>query len=88
VQAILRLTETVGKTRLEAACKRALHFGDPRYRRIKDILNAALDKQPLPETPPVPKNTQEYLFARSAEDFFDEELLSAGVAVADASQPC
>jgi transposase len=88
VQAILRLTETVGKTRLEAACKRAIHYGDPRYRRIKDILNAALDKQPLPETPPVPKNTQEYLFARSAEDFFDEQLLSAGAAVTGTSQPC
>ncbi|MGH2365145.1 MAG: Mu transposase domain-containing protein, partial [Chloroflexota bacterium] len=88
VQAILRLTETVGKTRLEAACRRALHYGDPRYRRIKDILNAALDKQPLPDAPPLPKNTQEYLFARSAEDFFDEELLSVGAAVAGASQPC
>ena len=40
VQAILRLEETVGPERLEAACARALHFDDPSYRRIKAILNA------------------------------------------------
>ena len=69
VQAILRLEETVGAQRLEAACARALHFGDARYRRIKDILNAALDREPLPEvtasTPPRP-----HTFARSGAEFF------------------
>ena len=50
VQGILGLVETVGRTRLEAACQRALAFGDPRYRRIKEILNAELDEAPLPET--------------------------------------
>jgi hypothetical protein len=49
VQGILGLAETVGRTRLEAACQRALAFGDPRYRRIKEILNAGLDQAPLPE---------------------------------------
>jgi hypothetical protein len=49
VQGILGLVETVGRTRLEAACQRALAFGDPRYRRIKEILNAGLDEAPLPE---------------------------------------
>ena len=43
VQAILALADSVGETRLEAACARAIYFGDPHYRRIKDILNAALD---------------------------------------------
>jgi transposase len=51
VQGILGLVETVGRTRLEAACRRALAFGDPRYRRIKEILNAGLDQAPLPELP-------------------------------------
>jgi transposase len=69
VQAILRLEETVGAQRLEAACARALYFGDPRYRRIKDILNAALDREPLPETAP-PAPAQQHLFARSAVEFF------------------
>jgi transposase len=49
VQGILGLVETTGRTRLEAACRRALAFGDPRYRRIKEILNAGLDEAPLPE---------------------------------------
>ena len=49
VQAILRLEETVGAERLEAACARALYFGPVSYRRIKEILNAALDREPLPE---------------------------------------
>jgi len=71
VQAILRLEETVGKQRLEAACARALYFGDPQYRRIKAILNAALDREPLPETA-APVSTQQHLFARSGDEFFDD----------------
>jgi hypothetical protein len=71
VQAILRLRETVGPQRLEAACARAIFFGDARYRRIKEILNAALDREPLPETtPPLAPDSQPFLFARSGLDFF------------------
>lgn len=69
VQGILRLEETVGKERLEAACKRALFFGDFQYRRIKDILNAALDREPLPEPDPIPES-QPHLFARDVMEFF------------------
>jgi transposase len=69
VQAILRLTETVGADRLEAACARALYFADPRYRRIKDILNAALDREPLPQDCP-PGMAQPFAFARPAAEFF------------------
>lgn len=69
VQAILRLTESVGKSRLEAACKRAVHFGDARYRRIKDILNAALDQQPVPELPARPTQAA-FTFARTPEELF------------------
>ncbi|MBM3465430.1 MAG: IS21 family transposase [Armatimonadetes bacterium] len=72
VQAILRLSESVGKTRLEAACARALHFGDSRYRRIKDILNAALDQQPLPGAPRRPVQTA-FAFARTAEELFGDQ---------------
>jgi hypothetical protein len=69
VQAILRLEDSVGPRRLEAACVRALHFGDVRYRRIKQILNAALDQEPLPEAVPsfAPRA---FAFARPATDFF------------------
>ena len=69
VQAILRLEETVGAQRLEAACARAVYYGDFRYRRIKDILNAALDREPLPDTTVVQPTTT-HTFARSTADFF------------------
>jgi len=72
VQAILRLEESVGAQRLEAACARAVHFGDVRYRRIKQILNAALDRDPLPDTPVSPPARQ-YTFARSSTEFFDRQ---------------
>lgn len=45
---LIGLVETVGAVRLEAACRRALHFGDPRYRRVKTILAAGLESEPLP----------------------------------------
>jgi transposase len=71
VQAILRLEETVGATRLEAASARALYFGDASYRRIKDILNAALDREPLPDAiTPVPQRS--FAFARAGAEFFDD----------------
>ncbi len=69
VQAILRLEESVGSKRLEAACARAAHFGDVRYRQIKLILNAALDREPLPETQPA-QPALSHAFARSGEEFF------------------
>jgi hypothetical protein len=75
VQAILALHKSVGPDRLEAACARALHFGDVRYRRIKNILNAALDREPIPEPDPPAAATQLRLFtfARSSDDFFPPE---------------
>ena len=70
VQAILRLEETVGDQRLEAACARALHFGDPSYRRIKTILNAALDREPLPEMATALPPARPHVFARTGAEFF------------------
>lgn len=75
VQRLLRLEEAVGRDRLEAACRRALHFGDPRYRRVRDILNAGLDQEPLlPEPvpfvrPPTADVGRQYAFARRPEEF-------------------
>jgi transposase len=71
VQAILRLSETVGRSRLEAACRRALFFGEAvSYRRIKEILDAALDQEPLPEPEPKPASQMRFVFARDAAEFF------------------
>ena len=69
VQAILRLEESVGAERLEAACARALYFDDPSYRRVKAILNAALDREPLPEEA-LAVSDQKHIFARSGDEFF------------------
>jgi transposase len=76
VQAILRLQQSVGIERLEAACARALHFGDVRYRRIKQILNATLDREPLPDEatlPPPVTSPRAFTFARPSDDFFPPE---------------
>lgn len=73
VQAILRLQEGVGPHRLEAACARALFFGEVSYRRIKGILNAALDREPLPEAVPAPTRHETFVFARAATEFFVAE---------------
>jgi transposase len=72
VQAILRLEESVGAKRLEDACARAVYFGDVNYRRIKTILNAALDREPLPDMPPLPPS-QSHTFARPGAEFFSSQ---------------
>jgi transposase len=73
VQAILRLQDSVGPHRLEAACARALFFGDVSYRRIKGILNAALDREPLPQEVAPPAVQESFVFARPATEFFVAE---------------
>lgn len=45
VQGVLRLGESFGSTRLEAACSRALNFGAPTYRTVKQILKDGFDQQ-------------------------------------------
>jgi transposase len=43
-QGIIGLAKTYGKVRLEAACRRALDFENPRYRTVKTILEKGLDQ--------------------------------------------
>jgi len=81
VQGLLRLAERYSPGRLEAACARALRFGDGRYRRVKSILAAGADQEALPEEarPPV---RIDYTHARTGADFFPElslaQLLEGG----------
>jgi transposase len=72
VQGIIGLADRYGDKRLEAACARALYYGDPRYRRIKDTLKAGLDMQPLEEDSQ--RSFRFFEFARSASDFFEPAL--------------
>lgn len=44
-QGILRLADTYGAPRVNAACQRALFYGDPSYRTVKNILQNGLDGQ-------------------------------------------
>lgn len=46
----MRLGDSYGAERLEAACRRALHFGTVRYKSLESILKNGLDRQPLPDT--------------------------------------
>lgn len=70
VQAILALADSVGESRLEAACARAMYYGDPHYRRIKDILNAALDREPIPDQVLAMPRQQSFTFSRTPQEFF------------------
>jgi transposase len=70
VQAILGLADRHGAARLEAACRRALHFDELGYRTLKRILDKGLEGEPLPETEPAPHSQQTYLFARSGSEIF------------------
>jgi hypothetical protein len=46
-QGILSFARRVGAARLEAACARALAYGDVRYATIKGILKSGKDREPL-----------------------------------------
>lgn len=52
-QGVIRLAKKYGPTRLEAACTRALHFENVKYRTVKSILHQGLDQAPLYEQPNV-----------------------------------
>jgi transposase len=45
-RALLSLAHRYSAERLEAACARAIAFGTPSYRSVKEILSKALDKSP------------------------------------------
>jgi transposase len=49
-QGIIGLGQRFGQNRLEAACRRALAFANPRYRAVKTILEKGLDQLPCQES--------------------------------------
>ena len=48
---LMRLAREHGRTRMEAACERALAVGAHRYRSVASILEKGLDRQPLAPQP-------------------------------------
>ncbi|MCX6344886.1 MAG: IS21 family transposase [Armatimonadetes bacterium] len=83
VQGIIGLAEKYGEKRMENACARALHYGDPRYKRIKDILKSGMDMQST-EHIQQELNLRFYEFARTSSDFFEPDLSVVNVEV----EPC
>jgi len=72
VQGLLGLARRYSPARLEAACARALHYGDASYRRLKRILQAGLDEVPFaPE--PIQPELRFYEYARPVGEFFAQE---------------
>lgn len=71
VHGILRLGEKYGNARLEAACSRALHYGDGSYVRVAKILESGLDKLGI-ETIPNQMSLPIHQYSRSAEEFFGD----------------
>ncbi len=47
-QGVVGLGKKYGPVRLESACKRALHFENPRYKTVKTILEKGLDQTSVP----------------------------------------
>lgn len=71
---LLQLSQRFQAERLEAACRRALHFDDPAYLTVKRILEAGLDQQPLPQYAASPPATT---FVRNAQEFARQLLRGA-----------
>jgi len=55
---LMRLGQSYGDERLEAACARALTLGTESYRSIESILKKGLDRRPLPEPAPTQEPVQ------------------------------
>lgn len=68
---LVRLRLSYDDIRLEAACARALAFGDPTYKTVKGILRTGSEDQPLAEIIPSPPASA---FVRSPEELFGANL--------------
>ncbi len=69
-QSILRLGNTYGTARLEAACRRALSHASPFYRTVKTILAGGFDLQP-----PAMHGDKDFVYGRDARFGRDAQTL-------------
>ena len=71
-QATLRLSESVGAQRLEAACRRAVACDAIQAKTVQRILNRGLDREPLPGDTAAPSAPRaEPAYARTFFDLFN-----------------
>jgi len=64
---LVRMRLKHGEQRLEAACVRALAFGDPSYKTVKGILKTGSENEPLPAAVSAPLAIE---FVRPAKELF------------------
>jgi hypothetical protein len=69
---LLRLGDRFGHKRLEAACGRALRFGDPAYMTIKRILEQGLDAEEAPRR--ATSSSRPMRFARKAGELVEHVM--------------
>jgi transposase len=72
VRRLLKLRQRFADQRLEAACHRALRFGDPSYMTVKRILENGQEQQPLQQPLAAPAPAQ--AFIRNATELFGDLL--------------
>jgi len=70
VNALLRLAESYGQSRLEAACLRALTFGNIELKAIRRILEQRLDIEPLVTPKIASEVSTEGCFLQDSNDFY------------------
>jgi transposase len=71
VQGIVGMADKWSADRVEAACERSLHFGDPSCQRVRSILKAGTDKEPIETV--VQLKLVNFTYARGASEFFTAE---------------
>jgi hypothetical protein len=76
VRRLLKLRQQYNDQRLEAACHRALRFGDPTYMTVKRILEKGQEQQPLHPAGTAPATTAApaHAFIRNATELFGDLL--------------
>ena len=72
VRPLIRLADKYTTPRLEAACRRALHFATPSYRSVKNILVHELDRLP-PQHPAQPEDGQIQFRFACEHGYFDTD---------------
>lgn len=71
VRALIRLADTYSPSRLNTACRRALHYDTPTFQSVKQILLKGLDRLPLEQ--PVDLTGQIVFRFQREPDYFDPE---------------